>query len=70
MLRKTNFRRDSRDSLKNAVEAMRRFSVTKELDKTVEIVVNGSDIEEPIVYKPVELEILPGLFISGVEVDL
>lgn len=59
-----------RDSLKNAVEAVRRFSLGREEEKCVDVVTNGNDAEEPILYKPVELEILPGLFISGVEVEL
>lgn len=59
-----------RDSLKNAVEALRRFSLGKDQENNVDIATNGSDAEEPVLYKPVELELLPGLILNGFEVEL
>ncbi|XP_023311142.1 neither inactivation nor afterpotential protein C [Anoplophora glabripennis] len=59
-----------RDSLKNAMKAVRRFSLGKEPENYADVTTNGTDVEEPITCKPVELEILPGLFINGMEVDL
>ncbi|KAJ8954445.1 hypothetical protein NQ318_011121 [Aromia moschata] len=68
MLRKTNFRRDS---LKNAFEGVRRFSLTKEKSAN-NFIINGNYIEddEVILSKPVTLEILPGLVVDGLEIEL
>ncbi|KAG5898732.1 hypothetical protein JTB14_020926 [Gonioctena quinquepunctata] len=68
MLRKTNFKRES---LKNKVDAVRRFSLTGGKEKEIgSKAVNGSTEEEPLVSRPVSMEIFPGLIIEGVEVEL
>lgn len=66
MLRKTNFRRDS---LQNAIQAVRRFSVTNDENKN-HVMTNGSNYEETIHSKPIHVEIIPGLIMEGVEVDV
>lgn len=66
MLRKTNLRRDSRDSLKNALQAARRFSLTKGPGDFI----NGISDEEPIKSKLISMEISPGIFIEGHETEL
>lgn len=71
MLRKTNIRRDSRDSLKTAFQAARRFSLSKTADTSSHILKNGGlSEEEQIGPKLVSLEISPGLFIEGHEIEL
>lgn len=67
MLRKTNIRRDSRDSIKNALQAVRRFSLAKNDDDATK---NGLADDGPIKSKLVSLEISPGLFVEGHEVEL
>lgn len=63
MLRKTNIRRDSRDSIRNALQAVRRFSLTNNNN-------NGLLEEEHINANFVSMEISPGVFIEGQEVEL
>lgn len=68
MLRKTNFRRES---LKNSVQAIRRYSLTKEHGKNiVNGLPNGHDDDNAINRKHCSLEIFPGLIMEGVEVEL
>lgn len=67
MLRKTNIRRDSRDSIRNALQAVRRFSVTKNGEDMLR---NGVIEDEPIRSKFVSMELSPGVFIEGHEVEL
>ncbi|XP_074025631.1 STKc_myosinIII_N_like and MYSc_Myo21 domain-containing protein ninaC isoform X2 [Leptinotarsa decemlineata] len=69
MLRKTNFKRES---LKNTMQAVRRFSLTQDQEKgdKAKALTNGNLKEEPIISKPVSVEILPGLIMEGVEVEL
>ncbi|XP_050306702.1 neither inactivation nor afterpotential protein C [Anthonomus grandis grandis] len=73
MLRKTNFQRDSfkkvvpggrRDSIKNALEAVRRFSLPKDND--------NEDRDEVMILntKPCHMELMPGVILEGIEVEL
>ncbi|XP_060518492.1 neither inactivation nor afterpotential protein C [Cylas formicarius] len=75
MLRKTNFNRDSvkkesprRDSIKNAFEAVRKFSLTKSKEETL---VNG-EVDKAVIVssRSVSMELIPGLMVHGIEVDL
>lgn len=73
MLRKTYHRTDSRESLKNAFQAIRRFSLSRneasENDRG-RTMTNGCYNDEPIYARQVSMEILPGLIIEGLEADL
>ncbi|CAH1130298.1 unnamed protein product [Ceutorhynchus assimilis] len=76
MLRKTNFKRESmkgnvrKDSIKNsaAFEAVRRFSLTSKEDHNMRNV--DEDKIMVINSRPVYMELVPGLILEGVEVDL
>ena len=58
-----------RDSIKNsAFEAIRRFSLTKNTDIGKSF--NGEDTAMVINSRPVYMELVPGLILEGVEVDL
>lgn len=71
MLRKTNIRRDSRDSIRNALQAVRRFSLSNNDNNPIkETTRNCLSPEEHIHSKFVSLEISPGVFIEGQEVEL
>lgn len=70
ILRKTNLRRDSRDSLRNALQAARRFSLTNRRNSIDEIVSNGVTGDEAIESRVVSMELSPGVFIKGHEVEL
>lgn len=56
-----------RDSLKNAFEAVRRFSLTRDKEDDVE-----RRDDELLVFdsRPVYMELIPGMILEGVEVDL
>lgn len=70
ILRKTNIRRDSTDSLRNALQAVRRFSISKSSDSTNELMRNGLCEEEPVESKLISMELAPGVFVEGHEVEL
>lgn len=71
MLRKTNIRRDSRDSIRNALQAVRRFSLNNNSIQANESLKNGLvEDEPPVASKFVSMEISPGVFIEGQEVEL
>jgi len=67
MLRKTNYQKiepevkqERRESVKEALKfAVRRFSMTKE-----------NDSMPSIQSRPISMELVPGLVLEGVEVDL
>ncbi|XP_057665363.1 neither inactivation nor afterpotential protein C isoform X1 [Diorhabda carinulata] len=65
MLRKTNFRRES---LNNVFQTVRKLSLTKENLKNS--LSNGHYEDEAINGKHISVEILPGLVMEGVEIEL
>nr|CAH7760761.1 unnamed protein product [Callosobruchus chinensis] len=75
MLRKTNFKRDSmkkaldgrRDSLKNALDAVRRFSLPRD-DENEKTDIQKNDTGKN--RKQISFEVMPGLIMEGVEVEL
>ncbi|KAJ8975529.1 hypothetical protein NQ317_012039, partial [Molorchus minor] len=60
-----------RSSLKNALVAVRRFSLTNERELPEAVSSNGQNLKErDVLSRPVSMEISPGLFIDGMEVEL
>ncbi|XP_066138034.1 neither inactivation nor afterpotential protein C [Euwallacea fornicatus] len=77
MLRKTNFQKDNecysssrRDSLKQVLRAVRRFSIPTPQENAENSSAN-SDVKSPTSSSnPVHMELVPGLILEGVEVEL
>ncbi|CAH1176110.1 unnamed protein product [Phaedon cochleariae] len=67
MLRKTNFQRES---VKKTVQNIRRFSLKKSQYEEDSKMMNGDVEDEPILTKPVCLELFPGLIMEGLEIEL
>ncbi|CAG9859253.1 unnamed protein product [Phyllotreta striolata] len=67
MLRKTNFRRES---LKNAVQTVRKLSLKDHENNIINKLSNGHLDNEAVNGKHCSIEILPGLVMEGVEIEL
>lgn len=78
MLRKTNFQRNSikkasgsrRDSLRNALESVRKLSLSKDKNESNQITEMNEKKSKVLNGRPVYMELQDGLVLEGVEVDL